>query len=393
MIYVLTRMEMFILQVLFINIHILKVYGTRHTAPFASFGSSDAFVAKYDKCGHIKWVRFGGSTSQDESVALHVDDSLNVYITGVVGSIASFPDSNHTLNINNNGYGGLFWAKYDSLGNIKWVYSSKEGGITNAPSKLIERPDGNLSTVIELDTGLFYHNFNSGHTTPGFAIFEFDLNGNPISISSIDSLSSNTTYANLNFEDIAYDSKGNIILNYSIFDTVKLFDSTLYSPSGSRRSFLLKVNYRTHKIIWIKEWKEDQFQSSGFGSILVDKNDNIIADGSGGLGAIFNGDSITFNPAALDEEICFKLDSNGNTLWHIIANTNLNANIPVNPEPITLYGDRYICIPINVSGPTYWGGDTFNSIGTNPQSWTLPYVITFINTNTGKVEFGDSLAG
>jgi hypothetical protein len=145
------------------------------------------------------------------------------------------------------------------------------------------------------------------------------------------------------------------------------------------------VNLQNNKIIWIKEWQEDQFQSSNFGSILVDKNDNIIADGSGGINAVFNGDSIKFNStAALDMEVCFKLDSNGNNLWHLIADNTNSSNTLVYPEPIALYGDQYICAPINVSGPTYWGGDTFNYTGDQ-------YEITFINTNTGKVDFGDTI--
>jgi hypothetical protein len=157
--------------------------------------------------------------------------------------------------------------------------------------------------------------------------------------------------------------------------------------SGGYRTFLLKADYSTHKIKWIEEWTEDQFQESGFSSLLVDNQDNIITNGSGGQGAVFNGDSIKFtSTAATFMEVCFKLDSNGNTMWYLVANNTNQANTPVYSEQIALYGSQYVCTPINVSGPTYWGGDTFNYVG------STPYVVTFINTNTGKVEFGDSIA-
>jgi len=357
-----------------------------YTAPFSSFGRDDAFVAKYDKCGNFKWARFGGGVSQDGAYAIHVDDSLNVYILGGLGSSsASFPDSSHTLTVS---FGSIFWAKYDSAGNIKWVKAANNTTqIPNASAKLIGKPNGNLSTVLLLNTGLFFPGFNFTSTYPGDAIFEFDLNGNPVSMLRIDSFNVNASLVATNFGDIAYDSKGNVALAYSTYDTVKVFDTILYSPSGKGRYFLLKADYHTNKIIWIKEWKEDQFGESGFSRVLIDNDDNIIADGDGGLDAVFNGDSIKFNSTATTtQEVCFKLNSNGNTLWHLTADNTNSANIGVWSEPIALYGNQYIYVPIDVSGPTYWGGDTFNLSGGT-------YVMTYINTNTGKVEYADTLVG
>jgi hypothetical protein len=181
---------------------------------------------------------------------------------------------------------------------------------------------------------------------------------------------------------------------YSIYDTAKVFDTVLYTPSGSLRTFLLKADYLTHKIIWIKEWTEDQFQQSIFASLIVDKSDNIYTDGIGGLGGIFNGDTIKFNSTPnYSMGICFKFDSNGHTLWHDVADNTNNSNTSVIVGPMTLYSDQYVCIGVVVFGPTYWGGDTLNSFGTNWQNWTAPQFISFINTNTGKVVYGDSIAG
>ena len=362
-----------------------------YTAPFSSFGRDDAFVAKYDKCGNLKWARFGGGIADDVSIAIHVDDSLNVYILGGLGSnSATFPDSTHTLTISN---GQLFWAKYDSMGNIKWVKGTGNAAAyftasETYPINLIKTPSGNLSTIILIGPGGFYPGLNFTATHNGLALFEFDLNGNPVNVLPIDSMvPSATTFLN-HIYGMAYDSKGNIIYNFTLNDTTFIFDTVFKDNTSSfARYFTAKINHQTNKIIWIKEWKEDQYGETGFGSVLIDKDDNIILDGQGGRDAVFNGDSIKFqSTAATSMEVCFKLDSNGNTLWYIVADNTNSANVPVYEQHIALMGNQYICVPINVSGPTYWGGDTFNLSGST-------YVMTFINTNTGKVEFGMPLTG
>ena len=363
--------------------------GIEYTAPFASFGYADAFVAKYDKCGNLKWVRFGGGPQDDGATSIHVDDSLNVYILGQSGSYnITFPDSNHTLTAT---HPGVFWAKYDSLGNIKWLKVSNVGEeLPLVPFGLIQTPSGNLATVVALDTGYFYQGFNFSSTHWGNGILEFDLNGNPINILLFDSNYSQSYVLESAISTIAFDSKGNMIINFAIYDTTQIFllDTTFDAIPYDTRTFLVKLSHQTNKIIWVKEWQEDQFQESGFSNGYIDKDDNLIFVGGGGVGAVFDGDTIKFNStAATSMELCFKLDSNGNTIWHIVADNTNGANNFVYPEPIAPFGESYICSVINVSGPTYWGGDTFNYPG------STPYAITFINSNTGKVELGYPLGG
>jgi hypothetical protein len=358
-----------------------------YSPPFSSFGRDDAFVAKYDKCGNLKWARFGGGIASDGSVAIHVDDSLNVYIIGGLGSSnASFPDSNHTLTVSN---GSIFWAKYDSLGNIKWVKTSNNTTqMPQAPARLIAKPDGNLSTVLLLNTGLFYSGFNFTSTYRGDAVFEFDLNGNPVSMLRIDSFYVNAPFTGNNVVDLAYDSKDNIILSYVTYDTVKIFDTVLKSPSGTERDFLVKANPQTHKITWIKEFLLGPFAQGGFGIVVIDDHDNIYPNGGGGRNSVFNGDTIRFNTTSSPAMgAFFKLDSNGNTLGFFVADQTNNGNVyGVFPGDMSFFGNQYIATPINIYGPTYWGGDTLNYIGN-------PFIMTYIDLATMKVVFADSIEG
>ena len=345
---------------------------------------SYGFLAKYDKCGNFKWVRF--INEQETSLEVAVDDSLNVYIDGGGATIFQL-DSIHMDTILNTGF---FLAKYDSSGNNVWIKAIRayEGPITYFPH-LTVRPNGNLSTIISINSGIFYPGFSYVGTHACNAIFEFDRNGNPVSMIPIDS----TNYSNfsLDIDDAIYDNSGNIVMTYGVFDTTRIFDTVIYLPSGSSTHFLLKANPLTKKIIWIREIVQDQYDISGFTYLSIDNRNNIYATGYMGLNSVFNGDTTRFNSTvtfAVDATV--KLDSNGNTLWHNIAySISPTGGGGSYVGRTALSGNQYLCVPINVNGPTYWGGDTLNSIG--GVSGTNPWVFTFLNASNGHLVYWDSL--
>lgn len=59
----------------------------------ANAGSTDIFVAKLDPSGNIVYATYLGGTGSDQAVAMTVDASGNVFVTGTTGS-ADFPVSN-----------------------------------------------------------------------------------------------------------------------------------------------------------------------------------------------------------------------------------------------------------------------------------------------------------
>jgi hypothetical protein len=249
-----------------------------------------------------------------------------------------------------------------------------------------------LTTEIVVgDTGIFYPGFSYKASHACNALFDFDRNGNPVRIIPIDSAKPSYTLFSQNVGDLRYDSKGNIIMSYSIMDTTFVFDTVLYTPTNTFKSFLIKANPSTRKIIWVREWKEDAYQQSSFANIGIDKYNNIYVNGQAGLNSVVNGDSIKFNStAAVAMTAFFKLDSNGNTFWKIIADKGINGGGGIYQEPFTLYGENQICVPINVGQIIFWGGDTLRSIGTYPNN-TSPWFLTFLNATSGKVEYADSL--
>jgi hypothetical protein len=91
-----------------------SVYITGYTAgTLGGFnpGGRDAFVAKYDATGTLKWVRKWATGFQDEAYGVSADGLGNVYITGETGGWVPPP------------FGGdwdAFVAKYDAAGTLQW---------------------------------------------------------------------------------------------------------------------------------------------------------------------------------------------------------------------------------------------------------------------------------
>lgn len=181
----------------------------------SAFGLYDAFISKYDKCGHLKWVRFGGGTGLDQASEVLVDDSLNVYVLGTASSnLNQFPDSLQNSTTTSK---GLFWAKYDSIGNLKWVHFARSKDRKVSFPSLNFKANGNLTTEIVVgDTGTFYPGFNYRATHACNALFDFDRNGNPVKLIPIDSAKTSYTALTLSINDISYDSRGNIGMPYMI---------------------------------------------------------------------------------------------------------------------------------------------------------------------------------
>ena len=76
-----------------------------------NIGQLDAWVAKFDSSGNEEWTKQLGTTEDDESYAVTVDGSGNVYISGQTkGSLAGAREAD----------GDAWAAMYDSSGNLQW---------------------------------------------------------------------------------------------------------------------------------------------------------------------------------------------------------------------------------------------------------------------------------
>lgn len=93
---------------------------------FTSNGLSDVFVAKFSVSGNLQWVFTGGGVSEDDGLALAVDDQDNVYVAGKFSSNALFGGT--SLTGNSDGFPEAFVFKLDSDGLFRWARSLQGGG-------------------------------------------------------------------------------------------------------------------------------------------------------------------------------------------------------------------------------------------------------------------------
>lgn len=90
-----------------------------------SQGNQDIFIAKYLKNGKFLWAKRAGSSENDEGMGISVFDN-HLMINGSFRRIANFndvPDPASNL-IQSTGETDIFYAHYDTLGNLKKVNSS-----------------------------------------------------------------------------------------------------------------------------------------------------------------------------------------------------------------------------------------------------------------------------
>lgn len=75
-------------------------------------GIGDAFLAKYDSVGDLRWARRAGGTNMDAYTGVSTDSKGNIYVGGGIGGIGIPDDFNAVV------------AEYDNNGVVEWAQSS-----------------------------------------------------------------------------------------------------------------------------------------------------------------------------------------------------------------------------------------------------------------------------
>jgi len=126
-------------------------------------GDEDLFVIKYNSNGVKKWTRQMGTTGLDEATGVSVDNSGNVYVTGI--TYYPVADSTEggvdvTQNASTIDLFDLFVVKYNSAGVMQWTHQMGTSGNDIAMGVSVDGP-GNVYVVGDTTGGLD-GNTNSG---------------------------------------------------------------------------------------------------------------------------------------------------------------------------------------------------------------------------------------
>ncbi len=253
-----------------------------------------------------QWARYATGTGTQETMYASTDPSGNAYLTGNFQASVTFGSTTATQP----GL-GLFLAKFDAAGNLKWLRTA--GGIGSNAVFLVTT-DKNANTYI---TGRFANQITFG----AFTLTSTLTNIYHIFIAKYDS-SGNVLWARSagetgNGYDMTWavnvDAASNVYISGNVqSDTISLDTDTLYSEGGS---FCLIKYDSSGTELWSRNAYCPYFALSQH--LTTDSQGNVYVTG------FFSGDSVVFGsttlynsgPPAMHDIFFVSYDSSGNFRW------------------------------------------------------------------------------
>ncbi|MGB0522471.1 MAG: RHS repeat-associated core domain-containing protein, partial [Flammeovirgaceae bacterium] len=104
-------------------------------------GKRDAFVAKYDENGNLKWIKTHGSPNDDYLNAIAIDAQGNVYLGAHYANTVTV--GNQVLTAPSGTTNDLLLIKYDTFGNLIWAQNGNSTG-NSGVNALTVAPSGEL---------------------------------------------------------------------------------------------------------------------------------------------------------------------------------------------------------------------------------------------------------
>jgi len=270
-------------------------------------GIGAGFVAKTESSGVLLWVKQFGGSGLDVGRGITVDNSGNVYITGVFTGEATF--GSITLNAGN--VADIFVVKQDGYGNVLWAtqFSDIQDSSIVIPQSIAVDTQGNIYTV--------------GHFANTVTFEDITLTRGEEAINNAfivkQNESGNVLWAkkfggtgNISFDKIITDVSDNIYIMGGWLGEVNFGNTTLTTPYQKNYTFLVKMD-NLGEPLWTKHFGGNLLNDSSKGEdITLDEIGNIYVTGS------FVGTLLVENTTLIsDFESLFiiKMDNLGEPLW------------------------------------------------------------------------------
>ncbi len=285
--------------------------------------TGDAFLAKYDAAGNIKWAKSFGNYQEDKAWDVKTDHQGNVYVTGQYAVSANFNPGGSGGNLTAlSGFSDVFVVKYDSTGKFLWA-KSMGGKYDDIPYALTLDKRGNIyligqfSDTADFDPGpakanLVVKGAAVGNPFDSDIFFcKLDSAGNYVWAKALGSRGPDYGYS------IAVDDEGYVYTTGIFSDTADFNPGTAVNEirsNGSYDLFLAKYD-STGNYMW----------AHGFGGSGFDKGAALALNQQGDIyvTGYFEG-SIDFDPGAGStwlntngnaDVFANKYNKEGNLLW------------------------------------------------------------------------------
>jgi hypothetical protein len=337
-----------------------------------STGGLDAFISKFDFDGNCLWVRKASSPADDKPKAMAIDDTGNIYWTGLLGSAGTFENVNLPA--------GVFLTKLDPSGNIIYARHEMTGGyptsmkIINSSIIIAALTTGNL---VVFDTTTFLSN-----KYDGIVLAKTDLNGNLIRGERFESSGFAMVWT------CKPDALNNLYLVGDFEDTLNIYGTTLISNNGRQNLLFCKLD-SNFNLKWVYQGHTDGRYGSTLGDIVFDNNGDLYVSGFFSGDETFGGINVT--ATTVSDMILAKYDTAGNCLGLKHFGIAQGGALCLNPDgSLILSGDFWNGLNIGNTSFTSRGDfDTFFTksdpiSGIEKKAQSCNDLIIYANPNTGK---------
>ena len=140
--------------------------------------SDDIFIQKLDHNGNFIWAKAMGGTNQDKGHSISIDNSGNIYTSGLFNGTADFDPGSGTYNLTSNGMADIFIQKIDANGDFLWAKAMGANYYDESKSITIDNLGGVYSTG-------YY--FGPADFDPGSGTYNLTHSGNAMYIQKLDS--------------------------------------------------------------------------------------------------------------------------------------------------------------------------------------------------------------
>lgn len=237
----------------------------------------DFFIAKYDKNGHVKWIK---NCAQDIEISsgrsIQIDSEGDVIVTGNFSKTIQFEDSILT---SDDDYTDIFIAKFDSSGNFKWAHQMGGYRTDEAIKVRVDKNDNIYLLGNNYDT----LTFDNGHTInnkTGVFLAKYAPDG------TLEWTTNPKNKSSTVGDGLATDSKGYIYVTGMYSDSLFFENDSIY---GNRNVFIACYNPNGDNI-WAKDVGNDLGGYFDHGNdIYIDNDDNIFITGIMGGNNIYYG--------------------------------------------------------------------------------------------------------
>ncbi|CAN5351258.1 hypothetical protein BH09BAC3_BH09BAC3_08890 [soil metagenome] len=280
------------------------------------YGSSDAFISKFDRDGNFLWVKSVGGTNLENGRSIKLDNSGNIIILGNYSSTADFDPGSGTANLTSSASDDIFILKLDANGNFIWV-KSVGGSLADIPGSMSVDPAGNIyvtgsfrSASADFDPGPSVVNIQYSNQYDVF-VLKLDMNGNFVWAKG---------FGGTNFDlgnYLAVDASGSVVVTGS-FAGVADFDPGVgvlnLTGAGTNDAFVVRLA-PDGSLMWAKRFGLAGSDTRG-SLIEVNSSGETIASGIFDNTADFDPGAASFNLTTVGKDVfVVKLNSSGNFIW------------------------------------------------------------------------------